>query len=95
MLAVTGWFDGEKVEMTEPLPFKAKRNVIVIFLDDSANEKDLLYKDREVQPSAVHRVSGDPVEMFCGIFQDDSSLTDELLKERKKDIDFEEKKITR
>jgi len=45
--------------------------------------------------SEIHAVSDNPVEIFCGIFQDDSSLTDALLAERKKDIEIEEKKTSR
>jgi len=34
-----------------------------------------------------------PAEFFCGIFKDDSSLTEELLKERKEDKERESEKI--
>jgi len=37
----------------------------------------------------------DPVEHFCGIFQDGPSLTKELLSERQKEQNREEKKIAR
>ena len=35
----------------------------------------------------------DPVEAFCGIFKDKSSLTSALTEQRKKDKEREEKKI--
>ncbi len=36
-----------------------------------------------------------PVESFCGIFKNGSSLTKALLKERKEETELEEKNITR
>jgi len=35
----------------------------------------------------------EPVEAFCGIFQEGSSLTEALLKERKQELTHEESKI--
>jgi hypothetical protein len=35
----------------------------------------------------------EPVEAFCGIFQEGSSLTEALLKERKQELTREESKI--
>ena len=36
----------------------------------------------------------EPVEAFCGIFQEGSSLTEALLKDRKQELAREESKIT-
>jgi len=36
----------------------------------------------------------EPVEAFCGIFQEGSSLTEALLKDRKQELTREESKIT-
>jgi len=38
-------------------------------------------------------IPAEPVEAFCGIFQEGSSLTEALLKERKQELTREESKI--
>jgi len=74
------------------------RIVEVIIMPVSQEEKkhkpDIkeIFKFPETERSAV---SDNPAEFFCGIFQEDSSLTQSLLEERKKDIEIEEKKIAR
>ncbi len=39
----------------------------------------------------IRPLPGNPVESYCGIFEKGSSLTKALSKERKKDLDREEK----
>ena len=44
----------------------------------------------------IHPLPEDPIEYLCGIFKDHpGSLTEALLKDRKEDIEREEKKIAR
>ncbi len=44
----------------------------------------------------IHPLPDDPIEYLCGIFKDyPGSLTEALLKERKKELEREEKKFTR
>ena len=40
----------------------------------------------------IHPVPDDPVEYYCGIFKEGTSLTDALLRERKEELEHEEKK---
>ena len=40
----------------------------------------------------IHPVPDDPVEYYCGIFKGGTSLTDALLRERKEELEHEEKK---
>ena len=40
----------------------------------------------------IRPVPENPVEYFCGIFKEGSSLTEALIKERKEDLKREEKK---
>ena len=40
----------------------------------------------------IHPVPDDPVEYYCGVFKEGTSLTEALLKERKEDLKHEEKK---
>ena len=40
----------------------------------------------------IHPVPEDPVEYYCGIFKEGSSLTDALLRERKEELKHEGKK---
>jgi AbrB family looped-hinge helix DNA binding protein len=40
----------------------------------------------------IHPVPEDPVEYYCGIFKEGTSLTDALLRERKEELEHEEKK---
>ena len=40
----------------------------------------------------IHPVPDDPVEYYCGIFKEGTSLTDALLRERKEDLKHEEEK---
>ena len=39
----------------------------------------------------IHPVPDDPVEYYCGIFKEGTSLTDALLRERKEELEHEEK----
>ena len=54
--------------------------------------KKLLIKAKE-DSAILLPLPDDPVDHFCGIFQKGSSLTRELLSERKKERDREAKKI--
>ncbi len=45
--------------------------------------------------AVIRPLPDDPVEAFCGVFQNRSSLTESLIKERKRDRIRESKKITR
>jgi len=40
----------------------------------------------------IHPVPDDPVEYYCGVFKEGTSLTEALLRERKEDLEHEEKK---
>jgi len=42
----------------------------------------------------IFPLPSDSIDYFCGIFQEGSSLTEALLKERKEDIEREKKKLT-
>ena len=43
----------------------------------------------------IHPLPEDPIEYFCGIFEEGSSLTEALLRDRKGEMRREEEKITR
>ena len=43
----------------------------------------------------IHPLPEDPVEYFCGIFQEGPSLTEALLRDRKEEIRREEEKVAR
>ncbi len=43
----------------------------------------------------IYPLPEDPIEYFCGIFKEGPSLTEALLKERKEDMEREEKKFAR
>ncbi|NOZ68510.1 MAG: AbrB/MazE/SpoVT family DNA-binding domain-containing protein [Deferribacteres bacterium] len=43
----------------------------------------------------IHPLPEKPVEYFCGIFREGSSLTEALLRERKGDLEREEKRASR
>ena len=40
----------------------------------------------------IHPLPDDPVEYYCGIFKEGTSLTEALLREREEDLKHEEKK---
>ena len=40
----------------------------------------------------IHPVPDDPVEYYCGIFKEGTSLTEALLRERKEELEHEERK---
>jgi len=43
----------------------------------------------------IHPLPDNPVEHFCGIFSEGSSLTEALLRERKEELKHEEEKTSR
>ena len=43
----------------------------------------------------IHPLPEDPIEYFCGIFEEGPSLTEALLRDRKEEMRREEEKITR
>lgn len=43
----------------------------------------------------IHPLPENPIDYFCGIFKEGTSLTKALLKERKEDLRREEEKATR
>ena len=40
----------------------------------------------------IHPLPDDPVEYYCGIFKEGTSLTEALLREREEDLKYEQKK---
>lgn len=67
-------------EMRDALSIKSKQKVLVKLVKDHL----------EVIPMPEN-----PVEAFCGVFEEGTSLTEALLKERKEDLKREEKKAAR
>jgi AbrB family looped-hinge helix DNA binding protein len=67
-------------EIRESLHINPKQKVLLKVTKDHV----------EMQP-----LPENPIEYFCGIFKEGSSLTKALLKERKEDRKREEKKFTR
>ena len=78
MLTIKGIYDGKKVEPSEEIPFKDKRRVIIVFLEEPADETDL---ELEI----------DPIEALRGCAKGEK-LAERLLEARKKDLELEEAK---
>ena len=78
MLTIKGIYDGKKVELSEEIPFKDKRHVIIIFLEEPVEEINL---ESEI----------DPIKALRGCAKGENS-TDKLLESRKKDLELEEAK---
>ena len=81
MLTIKGIYDGKKIEPSEEIPFKGKKNVIITFLEDPAEETDL---DPEI----------DPIKALRGCAKG-LNLTEKLLESRGKDLELEEAKWER
>ena len=71
-----------------------KNNTLVLYGLDALNDKAV---EVVINPLTPEEVKGRPdaVDHFCGIFKNGSSLTESLLEERKKDLELEEKNLTR
>jgi len=81
MLTIKGIYDGEKIEPSEEIPFKEKRNVIITFLEEPAEETEL-------EPEI------DPIEALSGCAKG-LNLTEKLLESRRRDLELEEAKWKR
>jgi len=81
MLTIRGIYDGEKIEPSEEIPFKEKRNVIITFLEEPVEETDL---ESEI----------DPIKALRGCARG-SDLTRKLLESRREDLELEEAKWKR
>ena len=77
MLTVHGIFDGKKIDVLESIPFKAKKKVMIIFLDDA--------------PDETTPVDIDPIAALKGCSVN-ADLTSKLLQSREKDLEMEEAK---
>jgi hypothetical protein len=75
MLTIRGIYDGEKIEPSEEIPFKGKRNVIITFLEEPVEETDL--------ESGI-----DPIKALRGCAKG-SNLTGKLLGSRRDDLELE------
>lgn len=78
MLTIKGVYDGNKIEPSEEIPFKEKRDVIITFLEDPVKEIKL--------ESGV-----DLIKTLRGCAKG-SKLTEKLLESRRKDLELEEAK---
>ncbi|HDO35348.1 MAG TPA: AbrB/MazE/SpoVT family DNA-binding domain-containing protein [Nitrospirae bacterium] len=67
-------------EIRDALGIKPKQKVLLKVVEDHA---------------VIEPLPEDPVEYFCGIFKEGTSLTRALLKERKEDKRSEEKRVAR
>ncbi len=76
MLTVEGIFDGKKIEMSEEIPFKTKRKVLITFFDD-----DVCKTDMESET--------DPIKALRGCSKN-INLTGKLLESRREDSELEE-----
>jgi len=69
--------------------------ILPVLQEEREHKQDMKEEMFKFCRSVSTVVSDNPAEFFCGIFQENSSLTESLLEERKKDIEIEEKKIAR
>ncbi len=81
MLTIKGIYDGKKIEPSEEIPFKEKRDVIIVFLEEPIDETDI---ETEI----------DPVKALRGCSKR-LKLTEKLLESRRKDLELEESKWKR
>ena len=81
MLTIRGVYDGEKIEPSEEIPFKEKRNVVITFLEEPVENTE---HEPEIDPIKALRGSAKGVK-----------LTEELLKSRREDLELEEAKRER
>lgn len=82
MLTIRGIYDGEKIEPSEEIPFKEKRNVIITFLEEPAEKAN------------TEESEADPIKALKGCAKG-SNLTERLLESRRKDLRLEEAKWKR
>ncbi len=78
MLTIRGIYDGKRVKLSEKIPFKGKRNVIVTFLEDPVRDTD-----PEQEANAIRVLRG------CA---KGTNITEKLLESRKEDLALEEAK---
>ncbi len=78
MLAVTGIYDGGKIEALTKIPFEEKKRVLITFIDE--------YDGDAVPDSDI-----DPIRALRGCAKS-SELSDKLLESRKEDIELENAK---
>lgn len=78
MLTIKGIYDGKKIEPSEEIPFKNKRHVIIVFLEEPVEEINL-------EPKI------DPIKALRGCAKGEE-LTEKLLESRKEDLELEEAK---
>ena len=76
MLTIRGTYDGEKIELSEEVPFKGKRNVIITFLEEPTKQTE----------SKI-----DPIKALRGCARG-SNLSAKLLESRRRDLELEEAK---
>ena len=78
MLTIKGIYDGKRIKLSEEIPFKGKKSVIVIFLEDPVREID---SERKI--NAIKALRG------CA---KGTNMTGKLLESRKEDLELEEAK---
>jgi hypothetical protein len=78
MLTIRGIYDGEKIEPSEEIPIKEKRNVIITFLEEPVEETNV--------ESGIGLI-----KILRGCARG-SNLTVKLLESRRKDLELEEAK---
>ena len=78
MLTIRGIYDGKKIKLSEEVPFKEKKSVIVTFLEDPVRKTD-----SEQEINAIRALRG------CA---KGTNLTEKLLESRKEDLELEEAK---
>jgi len=78
VLAVRGIYDKGKIELSEKVPIKGKKRVVVTFLDEPFAETDL-------------GLEIDPIRALRGCAKA-SNLTEKLIESRREDLNLEESK---
>lgn len=78
MLTIKGIYDGKRIKLSEEVPFKDKRNVIVTFLEDPIRKTD-----SEQGINAIKALRG------CAR---GTNITKKLLESRREDLELEEAK---
>ena len=78
MLTIRGVYDGKKIELSEEVPFKEKREVLITFLDEIVEMVDNEFKV-------------DPIKTLRGCAKG-LKLTEKLLESRREDLELEEAK---
>ena len=81
MLTIRGIYDGKKIEPSEEIPIKEKRNVIITFLEEPVEETNV-------------ESGTDLVKALRGCAKG-SNLTEKLLESRRRDLELEEAKWKR